>query len=298
MRYTAALFLLVFSGAAVRSQPADAPFTFEVASIKLSPPPDGRGMRVGCPSDPGRITCTNMNVANLVTMAYGIAHYQLAGLNPSDMERYEVAVKVPEGATKDQVKRMWQNLLAERFKLAVHRETRQVTVYELSVAKGGPKMQESVDAPLPAADAVPPPRPDSGPGKLKLDKDGFPELGLRASMAMMGNKARWRAIKATTAEMANMFAAQLGQPVNDATGLKGKYDFTLSWVTESRGGSRGAAAAGQPEGGSPLAGMDDSEAGPTLVQAIQSQLGLKLEQKKGPMEMIVVDHVEKVPTEN
>jgi uncharacterized protein (TIGR03435 family) len=117
-------------------------------------------------------------------------------------------------------------------------------------------------------------------------------------MAIMGNKARWRAIKATTAEMANMFAAQLGQPVNDATGLKGKYDFTLSWVTEFRGGSRGAAVAGTPEGGSPLAGMDDSEAGPTLVQAIQSQLGLKLEQKKGPIEMIVVDHVEKVPTEN
>jgi uncharacterized protein (TIGR03435 family) len=297
MRYTAAIPLVAFLGVVAWSQPADVPLAFEVASIKPSPPPDGRGMRVGCPADPVRITCTNMNMANLVTMAYGIAHYQLAGINPTDTERYEIAVKVPEGATKDQIKLMWQNLLAERFKLKVHRETKEVSVYELAVAKGGPKMQESVDQPPPAADSPPPP-PDSRPGKLTLDKDGFPELGLHASMAIMGNKARWRAIKATTAQMANMFAAQLGQPVTDATGLTGKYDFTLFWVTESRGSGRGAAMAGQPEGGSPLAGMDDSEAGPTLVQAIQSQLGLKLEQKKGPMEMIVVDHVEKAPTEN
>ncbi len=131
MRYRAAILLLVVFGAAAWSQPADAPLTFEVASIKPSPPPDGRGMRVGCPSDPGRITCTNMNMANLVAMAYGIAHYQLAGLSPMDTERYEIAVKVPEGATKDQIKQMWQNLLAERFKLAVHRETKEVPVYEL-----------------------------------------------------------------------------------------------------------------------------------------------------------------------
>jgi uncharacterized protein (TIGR03435 family) len=154
----------------------------------------------------------------------------------------------------------------------VHREAKEVPVYELLVAKGGPKMQESVEEPPPAADAPSAPRPDSGPRKLTLDKDGFPELGLGASMAMMGNKARWRAVKATTAQIASMFAAQLGQPVNDATGLRGKYDFTLSWVTESRGGSRGAAVAGPPEGGSPLAGMDDSEAGLTLVQAIQTKV--------------------------
>jgi len=293
MRYTAAL-LLVVSAAAAWSQPADAPLAFEVASIKLSPPPNGRGIRVGCPSDPGRITCTNMNMANLVTMAYGIAHYQLVGLSLGDTDRYEVAVKVPEGATKDQIKLMWQNLLAERFKLAVHRETRQVTVYELSVARGGLKMKESVEEPPPAADAPPlPPPANPGPRKLTLGKDGFPELGPQTSMAMMGNKARWRAAKATSASIASMFAAQLGQPVTDATGLTGKYDFTLSWVTESRGGNRGAAGSDPP-----LAGMDDSDAGPTLVQAIQSQLGLKLEQKKGPMEVIVVDHVERVPTEN
>jgi uncharacterized protein (TIGR03435 family) len=292
MRLAAVILLTVLGGGTVWSQSADAPVAFEVASIKASPPPDGRGMRVGCPGDPGRITCTNMNMANLVTMAYGIAHYQLSGLSPTDMERYEVAVKVPDGATKEQIKLMWQNLLKERFKLAVHRETKEVPVYELVVAKGGIKMQEALDPP--PADAPPPPRPESGPGpRMKLDKDGFPELGPGTSMAMMGGKARWRNNKATMKDVASMLAAQVGQPVTDATGLTGKYAFTLSWAT---GGGRPIAA---PTGGdTPLAGMNDPDEGPTLFSAIQSQLGLKLEQKKGSIEMLVVDHVEKAPTEN
>src|SRR5579872_1763136 len=107
MRIAAAIFLIL---------PAWSQ-SFEVASIKPSPPPNGRGMRVGCPADPGRITCTNMNLANLVTMAYGIQHYQLSGLSIADQDRFELAVKIPGGATKDEIKLMWQNLLANRFKL-------------------------------------------------------------------------------------------------------------------------------------------------------------------------------------
>jgi uncharacterized protein (TIGR03435 family) len=254
---------------------------------------------MGCPADPVRITCTNMNLANLVIMAYGIQGYQLSGLSVTDMDRFNIAVKVPEGATKDQVKLMWQNLLAERFKLAVHRAKKEAPVYELLVAKGGPKMQESVEAPPPSSDATPSPQLDPGPPrKLALGKDGFPDLPSGTSMAMMDGKARWRATKETTEQLASMLAAQLGQPVTDATGLKAKYDFTLSWATESFSGGRGGAAASQPEGGSPLAGTSESEGGPTLFSAIQSQLGLRLEQKKGSIEMVVVDHVEKVPTEN
>lgn len=299
MRITATIFLMALSILPAWSQSAGAPVTFEVASIKLSPPPDGRGMRVGCPgSDPGRITCTNINLANLVTMAYGIAHYQLVGLSLSDSDRFEIAVKVPAEATKDQIKLMWQNLLAERFKLAVHREKKEVPVYELVVAKGGPKMQESVEGPPPTGDAAPPPRMRDGPPKL--DKDGFPDLppGRGSGMVMMNGKARWRATRETTGMLASMLGGQLSQPVTDATGLQGKYDFTLSWVTGSFGGGRGGAAVSQPEGGSPLAGMSEPDDGPTLLSAIQSQLGLKLEPKKGSIEVLVVDHVERVPTEN
>jgi uncharacterized protein (TIGR03435 family) len=247
-------------------------------------------MTMGCPADPVRITCTNMNLANLVLIAYGIQRYQLSGLSVTDMDRFDIAVKVPEGATKDQVKLMWQNLLAERFKLAVHREKKEAPVYELLVAKGGPKMRESVEAPPPGSDATPSPQLDPGPPrKLALGKDGFPDLPSGTSMAMMDGKARWRATKETTAQLASMLAAQLGQPVTDATGLKAKYDFTLSWATESSGGGRGAAIGSQQEGGSPLAGMSESEDRPTLFSAVQTQLGLRLEKKKGSIELLVVD---------
>jgi len=243
-----------------------------------------------------------MNLANLVTMAYGIAHYLLSGLSPGDSERFEIAAKLPAGATKDQVELMWQNLLAERFKLAVHRENKETSGYELVVAKGGLKVKESAPPPpAPAAtdDAAPPapPRP-AGPPKFQLDKDGFPDLpaGRGASMIMMNGKARWRASDETMEQLAAMLGVQLDQPVKDATGLQGKYDFTLSWANESFGGGRGALAG--PDGGAPAAGLAEPDNGPTLLQAIQSQLGVKLEQKKTPVEILVVDHVEKVPTEN
>ena len=185
------LFTVLLSGAAW-SQSVEAPLAFEVASIKQSPSSDLRGMTVGCPADPGRITCTNVNLVYLVTMAYGIQRYQLSGLTPSpNMERYEIAVKLPEGTTRDQIGRMWQKLLADRFKLAIHRETKEAQVYELVVAKGGLKMQEWVEPPPAGEDAAPAPKADSEPGsRPKLDKDGYPELGPTTSMAIMGSKGR------------------------------------------------------------------------------------------------------------
>jgi uncharacterized protein (TIGR03435 family) len=305
MRNTASSLLIVLWSGAARGQSTDAPVAFEVASVKASPPPDGRGMRVGCnggpgSKDPGRITCTNMNLANLVTMAYGIAHYLLSGLTIADSERFEIVAKLPEGTTKDQVKLMWQKLLAERFKLTVHRENKEIPGYELVVAKGGLKVKESAPPPPATGDVASPVPPRSdGPPKFQLDKDGFPDLpaGRGASMIMMNGKARWRASDETMEQLASMLGTQLGQPVKDATGMKGKYDFTLSWANESFAAGRGGVMAG-PEGGAPAASLAEPDNGPTLLQAIQSQLGVKLEQKKTPVEILVVDHVEKVPMEN
>ena len=91
---------------------------------------------------------------------------------------------------------------------------------------------------------------------------------------------------------AGMLAGQLGRPVVDATGLTGKYDFALYWAYGD--GSAGRASASDS---TPLAGAVDPD-GPTIFEAVQSQLGLKLEQKKGPVDIVVVDHAEKIPTEN
>jgi uncharacterized protein (TIGR03435 family) len=245
---------------------------------------------VGCPSDPGRITCTNVTTSNLIAMAYVRSSYEFDGRVVGDYgpfaDRYDIAVKVPEGATKEQIRLMWQNLLAERFKLKVHREPKEMQGYDLVVARGGPKMQQAAETP-PPGDASPPSMTANGPVTIPhLGSDGFPELapGPGRMMAMMGGKARWREAAATAEEIASMLSAQSRQPVIDATGLKGKYSFTLSWVAGLAENRAAIADASEPEG-------------PTLIEAVQSQLGLRLEPKKVQVRILIVDHVEK-PTEN
>jgi uncharacterized protein (TIGR03435 family) len=291
----ALLLAMILVACAGRAQ-SPGTVAFEVASVKPSTPVGGGPVRVGCnggpgTSDPGRITCTHMNLANLVMMAYEIQRYQLSGLTPDDSGMFEIAVKVPEGATRGDRGIMWQNLLAERFKLTVHREKKEMTAYALVVAKGGLKMSDAVDEPAPEASA---PRP-AGDGRLQVDSEGFPKLTGGASMAIINDKARWRASKETMEQVASMLGAQLGQPVTDATGLKGKYDFTLSWDTRGQRASPIASAAAE---GASLPVLAAPDYGPDFFRALQDQLGLRLEQRKAPVEILVVDHIEKTPTEN
>lgn len=115
---------------------------FEVASVKPSPPPVGGMLMVRMSGGPGRpdptlFTCENCSLSNLITIAYGIQHYQLSGVDWLQASMFDVNAKVPKGATQDQFKLMLQSLLADRFKLAVHHESKDLPVYELVVAKGG-----------------------------------------------------------------------------------------------------------------------------------------------------------------
>jgi uncharacterized protein (TIGR03435 family) len=285
-------------------------------------------------NDPGRYTCNNCNLQMLMVQAYGVESYQLSIPGSMDNERFEVSAKVPEGTTKDQFDLMLQNLLAERFKLKVHRDKREGQVYELTVYKGGPKMKEAA-SPEPVKEAsadAPPPGPFALPaltgGKATLDKDGFPVMpkgiagGGGPMTIRMPGKARMTFEQESMEDFVKVLARQLAKPVSDLTGLKAKYDFTMTWDGANMGGGMGPGGrgggtqvtftfAGRPPGGgsdrpggaasdgtTPLSATSDAESVPTLFGALQSQLGLKLEAKKGQMELIVVDHVEKVPTEN
>jgi uncharacterized protein (TIGR03435 family) len=121
--------------------------TFEVVSVKGAPPYDGRGMRVansGGPGskDPTRWTAENMSLSNLVSLAYRLNHYQLNAPSWLDAERYNIEARVPEGAKKEDMAVMVRHLLEERFKVAVHREQKEVAGYNLVVAKNGPKFKE------------------------------------------------------------------------------------------------------------------------------------------------------------
>lgn len=248
---------------------------FEVASIKPSPPPGSGRTRVGMHGGPGTddptlFTCENYGLAALVILAYDIKDYQYSGPEWTQFTRFTISATVPPGATREQFRQMMRNLLAERFRLMVHHEKKDmVASYDLVVARNGPKFEE-VKAPPPADDAPLEPWP------LKTDANGFPLLprGHGYTMAITHGRA---ALHSDEESMPKL-SGQLRQPVTDSTGLKGKYDITLYWVTGLR--------------------LSADEPGPTIFQALGEQLGLKLESRKGPVDILVVDHVEKVPTEN
>ncbi len=303
-RSLAAPLLLVFAACGVFAQ-TDAKVDFEVVSIKAAPPPESKdgviGLRMfsnGGPGsqDPGIWRCENLSLRNLITSAYGLYSFQLGAPDWLQDQRFDISAKVPEGATKEQFNIMMQNMLVERFKLAVHHETKEAAKYDLVVAKNGPKLNESVDIPVASTDA--PTGPPPAPKPMAIGKDGYPELAPnRAGMAMMNGRARLFYPKSTMAMLAARLQGQLSTPVTDATGLTGKYDISLYWNANTMRAS--APAAGPPGGGAvPMLAAPDGDGGPTLEQALQDQLGLRLEAKKGPVDIVVVDHIEKMPTDN
>jgi uncharacterized protein (TIGR03435 family) len=276
--------------------------TFDVASIKPAPAPAGGRMMMGMQGgpgtkDPGLYRCNNCNLSMLVTEAYHIKYYQLSVPGSLETERFDISAKVPDGATKEQFRLMLQNLLAERFKLTIHRDQKEMQVYEMVVAKGGLKVKESVPEPNKDGAADPPPMTL---GRAPLDKNGYPIIpkGCKGCMIVENDKARLVAEESTMKEFADRVGAQLGKPVHDLTGLTGKYDFDLTWGRDDTA----ARGSGTPEANTPLStsstGSAPADFQQMMIAAVQSEIGLKLEQKKGMVEIIVVDHAEKVPTEN
>ena len=291
--------------------------TFDVATVKPAAPPtpNGRGMiRIGPPTggpgtkDPGRIHYPFTTLKTLLQNAYDVKDFQISGPEWLATERFDIQATMPPDTTKEQFKAMLQNLLAERFKMTVHRETKELPMYSLIVAKSGPKLKESLkEVAAPREDDEPkPPPPLPGPGQLKFDAEGFPILPRPAGggrggifQMMMPGRARLIAQGQTIQDLAERLSSVLTKPVTDATGLKAKYDFTLTYSPEGLS-SGGTFLLGPPPpgGGRGPENMPDVEPPQNLFSAIQAQLGLKLDPKKGPVELIVVDKAEKTPTEN
>jgi uncharacterized protein (TIGR03435 family) len=297
------------------SQTPDKTLSFDAATIKPFVPQTGRGGRLfffggsrGGPgsSDPGRIQYPATTLKNLLTIAYHVKDFQVSGPGFLDTERFEIQATMPPETTKEQFQIMLQNLLAERFKVAIHRETKDLPMYTLTIAKNGPKLKESADSEEPKAEEPPMP-PPGGRGPLKIGPDGFPVVpmnGGRGGMMFLMMPAGSRLIgqKVTMQELAESLSKVFTRPVTDGTGLKGKYDFTLTYSME--GLNPGMMVMAPPPPPPPGAGgrgpseTPEIEPPQNILAAIQSQLGLKLEPKKGPVDLIVVDHAEKTPTEN
>jgi uncharacterized protein (TIGR03435 family) len=214
---------------------------------------------------------------------YDVKAYQVSGPAWMATERYNVIAKVPEGATKEQVNVMWQNLLAERFGVVLHHESKEFQVEELVVAKGGPKLKESAED------------DPSAEGPPKFDKKGElsgPGLVTMITMGPNGPSAHTVAKAQPPSKLTTMLGNQINRPVLDKTGLTGKYDFSIEFTPNLPPGRPGPGPVG-------AASFDNaSEPGPNLADAVQRQLGLKLVASKAKLDVLVIDKAEKVPTAN
>lgn len=250
--------------------------SFEVASIKPGDPADRRMMINVAPG--GRFRTVNAPVTLLIRVAYQVQDFQILGAPEwAKSERYDIEAKSGDDAAEDPAKMnpeqreafqkrfqaKVQTLLADRFGLKLHRETREMPVYELIVAKNGPKLS------LAAAQTVGRPQGMMRMGRGELTGTAIGIDGLIHALS-----------------------DQTGRTVIDKTGLKGEYDFKLAWAPDPGQLNSMSLPPGARPPGADSAPPADSTL-PSLVTAIQEQLGLKLQSTKGPVEVLVIDHVEK-----
>jgi uncharacterized protein (TIGR03435 family) len=232
---------------------------------------------------------------DILVRAYDVRPYQLKGA-PSwlDSERYTIFAKVPAGASKVGANEMMQTLLAERFKLAVHRETQEGRCYKLVVDKDGPTLKAASDgAPADRATLVPDRNggltvPDNALGRpVALAGKSILALSGGGMIMILGNSQ-------PVAKLADTLSQYMDGPVRDATQLTGTYDFSLSFeplsgICGSETGPHGELFPGFTPAG---------ESCPTIFGALRERLGLRLEVTRGPVEDLIIDHVDRVPTGN
>ena len=260
---------------------------FEVASVKPAQPielQDPGKLHIGMQIDGARVDIGSMRLADLIPVAFRVKFYQVSGpdwLSADDMSapRFDVLGKMPEGAASEQVPEMLQALLAERFKLTFHRESREHSVYALVVAKGGPKLKQLV----PEADSLP--GGQAGTIRISPGPDG---------------SMRTEASKQSMVQLAELLSRSVDRPILDMTELKGYYHVTLeiSMADMKKAARAEGFAAGPPGAGAASAADAASDPSSGSIFSAVQKLGLRLEPRKSLIETIVIDHVEKTPTAN
>ena len=245
------LFALFFNSA-LAADPA-----FDVASVKISKTGVRREV---IQTAPGSLTMRNVPLRTCIDWAYGVDEYQVKGPDWITAERYEIIAKAGDSASPEELRLMLQALLAERFQLKFHRDSKTMQVYLLSVAKGGPKFQES-------------------------DSDGEPAMGPSKKGPAFGVSGQ----RIPMSQVTRILSKILQAPILDQTGLTKKYDMSIdpsAYITRD----------GQTGDVKTAGGFE--EIMNALFTGLQEQLGLKLESKKTPMDLLIIDHAERVPSEN
>jgi uncharacterized protein (TIGR03435 family) len=257
------LLVVVFAAAVCAQQQPQ----YEVATVKLSPPvPLGTPLPINLGSvNNGTGTLTNVTLSEWLQFAYGlVSETQVAGpdwIKSRDV-RFDIVAKADPGVSRDDAKLMMQNLITERLKLSLHHEPREMPFLALVVAKSGPKLAPAkMDTPATQI-------PAQLPGRL-----------LHPTMSM-----------AILASLLSRFERQI---VIDMTGLTGRFSVDLQWAPDALRNRVSQDGAAPSVNGQPV-NLD----GPSLPTALQEQLGLRLESRKGAVDVLVVDHAEKVPVDN
>jgi uncharacterized protein (TIGR03435 family) len=260
---------------------------FEVASVKPAPPPVAGQVNAGVRIDGSQVHCTYLSIRDYIRAAYKVKDYQIEGPAFMASERFDIDAKLPSGAGREQVAEMFQALLAGRFGMEMHRETKEFPVYGLVVDKGGIKAKESPLEEDPGTTFV---TSTSGPGGTAID------FGKGASCAIGDHSLT--ATKLSMVYLADMLARFEDRPVVDMTGLASTYDFTLELKPEEFLAMkiRAAAIAGVTLPPEALKLLDN--ASDDSLYAALAQQGLKMERRKAPLEVLVVDRVQKAPTSN
>jgi len=252
--------------------------SFEVASIRPGADADAEMIAIRMNAESSRIHYVNVSLRDMIRVAYRVKEFQVSG--PDWIRnRFNIEAKYPAGATEDQVPEMLQSLLRDRFKLQLHSEEKEHAVFALVVSKNGPQLKASQ---VKATDF-----PDS-PNR----KPGTPVHG---DIQIMGSPTgmHLKGPSITLSRLCETLSMFVDQPVVDQTGLKERYDIDLTFMPENMRMRGGPGGPGQGSDG----GTDTHTERVTLFQAVQD-LGLKLEPRKAPLQMLIVDHVEKAPTEN
>jgi uncharacterized protein (TIGR03435 family) len=269
------VFTVAFSLSMMKGQ------SFEVVSIRPAPPyPAQGGVNTAVQGGPGTNDPTHIRwnfatLMNIIDAAFAVRPNQVTGPGYLTASTFSITATVPVGATREQVRAMWRNLLSQRFGMVARVEKKEFDGQELIVAKGGPKFQESK-----LVDTEQPQRPIFENGRLKSPGIAGVSQNVRGVQTnkVMANAQPMSAVL-------NMLISELNEPVVDRTELTGKYDFEFDYIPRATSGKAGRNA-------------PPADAGLDIVEALDEYLGLRLRKAQVALDHVIIEQIDRNPTEN
>ena len=286
--------IVAFIPVLVNAQPATPHLDFEVASIRPAPPMDA-SVKIGMHIDGAQVRFNDLSVRDCMRIAWAIKDFQVIGPDWVGSDRWDITAKLPEGARSDQVPEMLQNLLVERFKITFHHDKKEFAVYALVPGKGGLKLKETPADPASDAPAAP-------KSNLNVNASGsaagvFVDFGNGSFYSFADNKLVGH--KLTMALIADTLSRYVDKPVVNMTDAPATayYDFTFEITPDDYRTMliRTALKAGVSL---PPEAMRLADASTDSLTTAMELAGIRLDSRKAPLDVMVIDHADKTPTEN